>query len=306
VLAAGFGTRMRPLTDHIPKALVPVCGKPLLERALEFIDKNGIDETGVNSHYLHEHVRAFRSRSPLKFELFVESGDIRGTGGAFDNARTFLSGDSSFFMLNVDIICEFDLKAAISKFIESEDVCTLVAFPCARGEGTILFDPESMLYKGTPSEIGRPQTCMDAAYIGAALYKREFLDLVTSNDFSIVPVWKRAVDKGLRVSVDMQNEGFWRDIGTIKALADIHFERIDKKIDIAIPPHLACYPDETVCIPSDRINRKSAFNGSYAWVETDAFTGSTVDHSLIWPGTDIKNMHVVNSLFTPFGVIPIQ
>lgn len=306
ILAAGFGTRMRPLTDHIPKALVPVCGKPLLERALEFIHKNGIDRIGVNAHYMPEQIRAFRSQSPVKFDLFVESGNIRGTGGAFDNAREFLSGDETFFMLNVDIICDFDLKAAIRRFMKSIDVCTLIAFPCVHGEGTILYDRQSRLYHGTPSEIGRPESSMDGAYIGAALYKREFLDLVTPDDFSIVPVWKRAADKGLSVSVDLQQSGYWRDIGTIKALADIHFDRIDKKIDIAVPPHLTCWPNETICIPAESVNRKSAFSGNYAWIESESFRGSTVDHSLVWRNTDIKNMNIANSLYTPFGVIPIS
>jgi len=306
VLAAGFGTRMRPLTDHIPKALVPVCGMTLLERALRFIYENGIEKIGVNTHYLPEQLQVFQRRSSVPFELLVESGIIRGTGGAFDYAREFLSGDDSFFMLNVDIVCQFDLKTAIRKFTESDSICTLIAFPCEHGKGTILFDNTTKGYSGTPSEIKQSDTMGEGAFIGAALYKKTFLDMVTRDDFSIVPVWKRAVDIGHKVTVNIQNTGYWRDIGTVKALADIHFECIDNALLLDIPQKISCVRADKICIPSECVSRKSALTGKYAWVESCLFDGSTVTNSIVWSDTDIRNKHIENSLYTPYGVISIS
>lgn len=306
VLAAGFGTRMRPLTDHIPKALVPVCGKPLLERALQFMHENGISRIGVNAHYLPEQIQKFRDTSSVPFELFIESGNIRGTGGAFDYAREFLTGDNAFFMLNVDIVCKFDLQEAVKKFTESDSVCMLIAFPCESGKGTVLFDPLSFGYIGTPADTHRLPAMGEAAFIGAALYKKEFLDLLAPDDFSIVPVWKRAVIKGHSVTVDIQHSGFWRDVGNLAALADIHFDQLDEKISLDIPPRLSCVTSEKLCIPAQCDHRDSNLFGLYAWIETEQFTGSTVKRSIVWPGIDISKQEITDAIITPFGVLPIS
>ena len=304
VLAAGFGTRMRPLTDHIPKAMVPVCGKSLLERALHFIYENSITEIAVNAHYLPEQIKKFRADSVIPFELFVEEGNIRGTGGAFDFANSFLKGDTAFFALNVDIICKFDLQATIRRFLELDCMCMLIAFPSESGKGTILLDPLSFEYLGTPADTLRTTEMGEAAFIGAALYRRELLDFVSADDFSIVPVWKRVIESGHSVIVDIQQNGFWRDIGNPAALADIHFEVIDKKIELDVPENLHCNTSEKYCIP-DHCMTNTTFTGTYAWIETDRFENSVVKRSVIWSGMDINKKEITNSIITPFGVLPI-
>lgn len=305
VLAAGFGTRMRPLTDHIPKAMVPVCGRTLLERALRFIHRSGIKEIGVNAHYLHEQLEAFREQSVIPFELFVESGRIRGTGGAFDFARPFLNDDDAFFVLNVDILCKFDLMKAIEKFKQSNCICMLIAFPCEKGKGTILFDKESYAYYGTPSEIEKKTFMEEAAFIGAAIYRKEFLGYVGTEDFSVVPIWKRLAVNGLPVIVNVQLDGFWRDIGNIDALANIHFECLDKKIDIDVPEDLRVNTKEKFCIP-DNLNKNQCFSGKYAWIESNKILNCTINRSIIWSGMQISNKEITNSIVTPFGELTIS
>jgi mannose-1-phosphate guanylyltransferase len=306
VLAAGFGTRMKPLTNHIPKALVPVCGKPLLEHALQFVTSSGITDIGVNAHYMPEQMHAFQKSTQFSFDLFVESGEIRGTGGAFDNARTFLEGDQSFLILNVDIICRFDLRAAKKAFDASDALCTLIAFPCSSGKGTILFDPFTKKYIGTPSDTThRPQGVADAAFIGAALYKKEFLDLITTDDFSIVPVWKRAIELGATVSVSLQEQGFWRDIGTIKSLADVHREFLNGELSLDLSGD---YYYDMVRKSVYPLHCKSHVSESLecAWVGTSLFKGASIKNSIIWPGTDVRDMLIIDTLYTHFGALEIS
>jgi mannose-1-phosphate guanylyltransferase len=306
ILAAGFGTRMKPLTDHIPKALVPVCGKPLLEHALQFLASSEITDVGVNAHYMPKQMHAFQKSTQSSFELFVESGEIRGTGGAFDNARAFLQGDTSFLILNVDIICQFDLQAAIAAFKASDAICTLIAFPCSAGKGTILFDLFTKKYIGTPADTPhRPQEVEEAAFVGAALYKKEFLDLVTTDDFSIVPVWKRAIEQGATVSVSVQAQGFWRDIGTIKALADIHREFLSGTLSFDLSND---YYYDNMRKSVYPLHCKNHVNESleYAWVGTSLFNGASIRNSIIWPGTDVRDMKIKNTLYTHFGALEIS
>ncbi len=306
VLAAGFGTRMRPLTNHIPKALVPVCGRPLLDHALQFITASGIREIGVNAHYMPEQMKEYCMSTQYPFDLFVESGEIRGTGGAFDNARTFLQGDQSFLTLNVDIICKFDLQAAIKDFETSDALCTLIAFPCSHGKGTILFDALTKKYIGTPADTPHcPHGAKEAAFIGAALYKKEFLDLVTTDDFSIVPVWKRAIELGVTVLVSVQESGYWRDIGTINALADIHREFLNGTLSLDLPDNYYFDNVKKTVYPllcKDHVEESL----TSSWVGTTLFKGASITSSIIWPGTDVREMNIINKLYTHFGALEIS
>ena len=169
ILAAGYGTRFLPITAHIPKALVSVAGKPLLSRALNFLKSHGFETIGVNSHYLSAQIEQFRDSSSIPFEIFHEE-KIRGTGGALFFAREFLSQDDIFFVLNVDIVCQFDLNPAIQFFKDSSFSCLLIAFRPSHGNGTIVYDLESRTYLGTTSEEGSFPT--SAEFIALPIKKR--------------------------------------------------------------------------------------------------------------------------------------
>jgi len=239
ILAAGFGTRLKPITDTLPKALVPVCGEPLLAHNLRVLRKSGaLSALGVNSHYLHELMERYQRESPIPFELFYESDKIRGTGGALYFAKEFLSGDDTFLIANVDIIHKFDIAELASRFVSGGRICSLVSIP-ADGAGTVLYDAagdylgvaddrEALLSTETPRGIH------EAEFTGIAFYRREFLDFVSEDDFSIVPVWKRAALAGYApgIIVPDKDASWWMDIGTREALAKIEAEVDGGRVDL--------------------------------------------------------------------------
>jgi NDP-sugar pyrophosphorylase family protein len=238
ILAAGFGTRLKPLTDSVPKALIPVCGEPLLAHNLRILYNSGIfSAIGVNSHYLHEQMVRFQKDSPIPFELFYEEGKIRGTGGALDFAREFLAGDDTFLIANVDIIHKFDLRELLSRFINSGRICSLVSIP-AENNGTVFYDNANSDFLGVSADrddflrLGRKFS--EAEFTGVAFYRREFLDFVNSDDFSIIPVWKRAGGEGCvpSILVPEKSASWWIDIGTREAVAKIHSDVKDGKVDL--------------------------------------------------------------------------
>src|SRR3989344_1309361 len=109
VLAGGKGERLRPLTHSIPKPLVKVNGKPILEYSVELLAENGVEEIILSIGYMHEKIEEFFG-SGKKFgagiKYAVEKEPL-GTGGALKNAEEML--DEEFFMLNGDNIADFDL-----------------------------------------------------------------------------------------------------------------------------------------------------------------------------------------------------
>lgn len=302
ILAAGFGTRLNPITTHIPKALVSVAGKPLLARALCFLKNQGFESIGVNSHYLSEQIEQFKDSSTVPFEIFHEE-KIRGTGGALFFARDFLSQDDIFFILNVDIVCQFDLNPAIRFFKDSPFSCLLIAFKPSNGNGTVLFDAENRTYLGTTAEKSS-STAYGADFIGAALYKKEFLSLLNDDDFSIVPVWSRAFQKGMKTGVFLIEDGYWRDIGTPQSLAQVHFDTIRKAVNLETPEYLFVNNEKGYAVPRS-ISGQDFQSLENAWVESESIESTTIiRNSVVLKNSIIDNLTpVYNSLVTPFGVI---
>ncbi|MDR0331432.1 MAG: NTP transferase domain-containing protein [Chitinispirillales bacterium] len=236
ILAAGFGTRLRPLTDSVPKALVPVCGEPLLAHNLRVLHKSGVfSAIGVNSHYLHEQMERFQRESAVPFELFYERREIRGTGGALDNARDFLRVDDAFLIANVDILHKFDIAELSTRFMGSGRICSLVSIPASVGKGTVLYDDATGDFLGIGEDRGGlNQQAAEAEFTGVAFYRREFLDFVSGGDFSVIPIWKRAAESGRApgIIVPERNASWWMDIGTHEALAKIQAGVDSGKVDL--------------------------------------------------------------------------
>lgn len=103
VLAAGYGTRLRPLTCSCPKPLLPVWGVPMLGRVVEWLRENGVEEIMVNCHYLAEQVIAWCKKNGCG--VSHEQDAILGTGGALNPLRDWIGGDS-FYLVNGDIVFE--------------------------------------------------------------------------------------------------------------------------------------------------------------------------------------------------------
>ena len=107
IFAAGLGTRLRPLTDHMPKALVPVAGKPMLERVILRLKEAGFNEITVNIHHFGEQIIDFlRAHDNFGTEIHIsdERGMLLDTGGGIKKARPFLDGQEPFLVHNVDIL----------------------------------------------------------------------------------------------------------------------------------------------------------------------------------------------------------
>lgn len=115
LLAAGLGTRLRPITDQVPKCLVPIHGKPLLGYWFDLLFGAGIEGALVNTHYLPEPVRAFVAASPWRdrIELMHET-ELLGTGGTVSRARGYV-GNAACLVIHADNLSRFDVAAFIER-----------------------------------------------------------------------------------------------------------------------------------------------------------------------------------------------
>ena len=164
IFAAGLGTRLKPITDTLPKALVPVCGKPLIELTCRKLMASGINEAVVNIHHFADKIEAWASQqewvhlgdradriekteaSTMHISFSDERTQLLETGGAVLHARRFLDGCGHFLIHNVDILSNADLDW-LQSHVKPEALATLMV---SERETTrfLLFHPETMRLVG--------------------------------------------------------------------------------------------------------------------------------------------------------------
>lgn len=154
VFAAGLGTRLRPVTDTMPKALVPVCGKPLLGHVLEKLRAYGYDEAVVNVHHFPDQIREYLAANDfgLRISISDESGMLLETGGAIKHARPLLPAEEPFLVHNVDIISDLDL-AWFRSSMRPDALATLLVSE-RRTQRYLLFDDSMRLVGWTNVATG--------------------------------------------------------------------------------------------------------------------------------------------------------
>lgn len=157
IFAAGLGTRLKPLTDTLPKALVPVCGKPLIEHVARKLYKAGITEAVVNIHYFADKIEEWvneqqwittteKADGKMFMALSDERAQLLETGGAVLHARRHLEGCGSFLIHNVDILSDCDIAWFASQTREEALASLLVSN--RKTTRFLLFEPDSMRLVG--------------------------------------------------------------------------------------------------------------------------------------------------------------
>ncbi|MGN0843107.1 MAG: NDP-sugar synthase, partial [Kiritimatiellia bacterium] len=226
VLAAGLGTRLRPLTGVTPKPLMPVWGEPMLARIVNLLRSWGVDDIVVNCHYLHEQVEAWCAANGCRASYEPE---ILGTGGVLNPLRDWI-GDDEFYLVNGDIVVEgLDRYPFPPKTFETCEVGAEVIASClvtVEGPRTIEVEPESGFVTNWKSEDAGFEGTF--TYCGLALLKPAILDYVEPTGFStIVQAYERAMMDGKFVRAVEPKDLMWTDAGTIATYIDLNRDGAD-------------------------------------------------------------------------------
>lgn len=221
ILAAGLGTRLRPLTCAAPKPLLPVWGVPMLDRIVETLREWSVDDIVVNCHYLHEQVEAWAAERGKEEGLRLRTSyepEILGTGGVLNPIRDWI-GDNPFYLVNGDIVFEgFDgfSAADLRGSVETVGACLMAI----TGPRTIEADPNGYVTCWKSPDAGFPGTY---TYCGVALLKPEILNYVEPTGFSsIVQAYERAMMDGKFMKGVAPESLMWTDAGTVASYLDLN------------------------------------------------------------------------------------
>lgn len=225
LLAAGFGTRLRPLTDTIPKCLVPINGRPLLDHWLELLDKGGVAQALVNLHYLPEAVRAFLAKSTHTIKITTVYEELLlGTAGTVLKNRDYFR-EEPVMLIHADNLSLFDVREFMRKFDNREsgiDI-TMMTFDTGAPEtcGIVRLDEMGVVCAFHEKVKNPPGNLANGAVYIIAPTVVEFIAGLNKEviDFSIdvLPHYIGRINT-------FHNDVYHRDIGTIESLAAAHIE----------------------------------------------------------------------------------
>jgi NDP-sugar pyrophosphorylase family protein len=243
ILAAGLGTRLRPLTDTRPKALVEISGRTLLEITLSRLRALGIRDVIVNVHHLPEKIIDYlkaNSSFGMHIEISREEALLDTGGGLKKAAHFFLEGslptDEPFLLHNVDVISTIDLRRMVDFHTKSEALATL-AVQNRESSRQLLFDEEFQLCgrrftQDKRTELFRPSTKLEAlAFSGIHVISPRLLTMLTEEgSFSIIASYLRLAAQGEKIHAFRADEYYWRDLGTPENLVQVDRDLKQKKL----------------------------------------------------------------------------
>jgi len=295
VLAAGLGTRLRPLTDQLPKPLIPVGRKPLITFAFDhLIAEAGVEEFIVNTHHRAEGFQTafpdtrYRGR-PLHFR---HEPVLLDTGGGIRNIADLLGTQpETLLVYNGDILTDLPIGPAIAHHRASGNEVTLV-LRSKDGPKTLAWNPASGRMLDIRNRLGTGQP---DAYAFACIYLVEpaFLERIPAGEvISVVPIFLEMIRQGADLGGVLIDEGDWRDLGTRGEYLRVHRDlRAQQPPGIMFPRYGAPDPgwrdwiDPTAMIAPDAHVLGASVVGAGARVGA----GASIEETILWPGAEIAS-----------------
>ena len=256
ILAAGFGTRLLPFTENLPKPLFPIAGRPLLDISIHALQQAGCQAIIINTHHLHQQIDDFIASQEYTIPVLTRHEPvILGTGGAIKNVADFWD-DSPFMVVNSDIITDIDLKNVYDFHLNHPHPVTLVLHDDPEFNTVSIDDrglikgfldqsftsatsPKPAFISANPrleekKKDHKDQACGNEArtlaFTGIHVVNPEILDLIPDKKFSsIIDVYTQLISSTGKICAFISKNSYWKDIGTPQRYRETTFEKMAPK-----------------------------------------------------------------------------
>ena len=237
ILAAGLGTRLRPLTDHRPKALIQVGGVPLLEIVIRRLIRFGFRDIIINVHHFAEQVIAFieeKNSFGVHIAISDEREQLLETGGGLKKAASFFSDGKPFLLCNTDILSDIDLQQFYQSHLDNKALASL-AVQWRETSRYLIFDSDLVLNGWLNKKDGQVKLMRGAneqlqmlAFSGIHVIDPKIFSFFPDKEkFSIIDVYLEAAKTEL-IKGYRHDGGLWVDVGKVASLKEA--ERVAKRV----------------------------------------------------------------------------
>ena len=215
ILAAGYGTRLRPYTDHTPKPLFSIAGRPLLDGIIDRLQKAGCKAVIINTHHLYHKIEAFLAAQNYRLEVNTRfEPQILGTGGAIKNVADFWD-NQPFMVINADIVADIDLAEVYQAHCRHHPPATLVL--CDDPAFNSVAVKQNKWISGFYDRADDPRQPPEdlLTFTGIQVLEPQILDYIPGNSFySSIDAFKQILAAGKKLGAFIAPRNCWQDIGT--------------------------------------------------------------------------------------------
>ena len=230
ILAAGYGTRLRPYTNHTPKPLFSIAGRPLLDIIIDNLQRAGCKAVIINTHHLHQEIETFVAAQNYRLPVSTRyEPQILGTGGAIKNVADFWD-HQPFMVINADIVADIDLSEVYRTHCRQHPTATLVL--CDDPVFNSVAVEKNKWIKGFQD---RGQTIQQPAerlltFTGIQVLEPRVLDYIPENRaFSSIDAYKKILADGKKLQAYIAPNGKWQDIGTPERYRQTAYETVSPR-----------------------------------------------------------------------------
>ncbi len=283
LLAAGLGTRLKPITDWLPKPLFPVLNEPCLKRHIKSLIKSGFNKIIINSYHLADIIE--NSLQEWNFNdieiILLKENTLLGTGGGIRNALDYIDRHRPLLVINSDIITDISPALILKKHLETNCVVTLITHNCDRHRALRIEDNlvKEFNYKEKNA----------MAYTGICVLGSEFIETIPKGEmFCLIKAFKNFIEaKGFINSIpaiSLKEDYLWEDIGTPQAYLNIHKILLERD-------NISIFTDKNTILPEDiKIKGWGCFGKKITIGQNVSVKDSVVwDNTVIPDNADINN-----------------
>ncbi len=226
ILAAGFGTRLRPYTEHTPKPLFPIVGRPLLDVTIQNLQDAGCTEIMVNTHHLHEKIESFISNQNYSIPVHIQfEHDILGTGGAIKNLAHFWD-NKPFIVINSDIVTDINIKKVYEFHMSRKCSATLVLHDYPEFNNVLVHKDRSIVGFHYIEENIDQRNTKRLAFTGIQVLDASVLNYIPKNTFfSSIDAYRKMITTGLEVNAFISEKHYWQDIGSPEQYIKVIYDK---------------------------------------------------------------------------------
>ncbi|MDQ3820789.1 MAG: NDP-sugar synthase [Acidobacteriota bacterium] len=307
ILAAGYGTRLWPLTVDRTKPAIPILGKPLVGYVAEYLSRYDCREVVVNLHHEPESVRRALGdggRFGVRLE-YIEEETILGTSGALDNARHLLEGET-FVVINGKIVTDINLRDALETHRRRNALATLVLLPNIRRERFSIVETRDGLITGFG---GMPAPASDNAsgnddeesaplmFTGIHILEPRIFDYIPRGVFShsTTDVYPKAIAAGEPIAAHVAR-GNWHELSTIERYLDVSLALLRETGQDILTGHTSCHIAKGAEVHSVVTGQACKISGGAAVLESVLWDSVTVEEN-----ASVRRAILADGVRVPFG-----
>ena len=237
ILAAGLGTRLRPLTEEISKPMVPIVNRPVMEHIVDLLARHGFKELYVNLHYHPDVITSHfgdGDRWGLSITYSFEE-ELRGTAGGVKKLEKELGGDT-FLIISGDALTDLDLSALVAFHREHGKLATLVVTPVSDPSkyGVVITEEDGRI-TGFQEKPGREEAKSFVANSGIYVFEPQVLEMIPEGFYDFgTQLFPRFLEEGIDF-YGYEHGDYWNDVGSIEEYKAGNFDALTGQVNVNIP-----------------------------------------------------------------------